>query len=510
MFKRNKQKEYNKNNETVQTDKNQQLSKSLNENISMLKSILQNDNTVVYREIENMYLSSFRACLVYIDGMVSTDVTNKNIISPIMNADLSVNENDKNILNKLKNKIVSTNQIKAASNIDELLLALFYGDAVILVEKFNEALLLSCKGWEKRALEEPGLERILRGPKEGFTEPLMTNLSLIRKRLKTPDLKFKFKEIGVRTRTRICICYIETLVNNEILHELENRLNKINTDGILSSEKIEELIRDSPLSPYKTIGNTERPDVVAAKLMEGRIAIVVDGTPSALTLPYVFMEYFQSAEDYYDSFYFSSINRIIRFIGELFTISIPAAYIALITFHQEMIPTPLLLSISAARQGVPFPTIVEAIILLFIFEVIREASIRMPTPMGQSVSIVGALILGQAAVEARLFSAPMVIIVAAAGITSLLNIKMKGSSIIIRLILMLLSSFIGLYGLIFGIIGVLIHLFSMRSFGVPYMLEYGSIDPLDLKDTVVRAPWWLMNSRPKQTAAKNIIRQRNS
>lgn len=507
MFKKKKQNESNKN-ETTQADIDKQLSKSLNQNIDLLKSILQNDNTVVYREIENMYLSSFHACLIYIDGMVNSDITNKNIISPIMNADLSVNENDKNILNKLKNKILSTNQIKASSNVDEILLTLFYGDAIVLVEKSDQALLLNCKGWEKRALEEPGLEKILRGPKEGFTEPLMTNLSLIRRRLKTPDLKFKFKEIGVRTRTRICVCYIETLVNDKILQELEHRLNKINTDSIISSGKIEELIRDSPLSPYKTIGNTERPDVVAAKLMEGRIAIVVDGTPSVLTLPYVFMEYFQSAEDYYDNFYFSSINRIIRFISELFTISIPAIYIALITFHQEIIPTPLLLSISAARQGIPFPTIVEAIILLFTFEIIREASVRMPTPMGQTVSIVGALILGQAAVEARLFSAPMVIIVAATGITGLLNIKMKGSSIIVRLSLMLLSALMGLYGLIFGTIGILIYLFSMRSFGVPYMLEYGSIDPLDLKDTVVRAPWWLMNSRPKQIASKNIIRQK--
>jgi spore germination protein KA len=351
------------------------------------------------------------------------------------------------------------------------------------------------------------MEKVLRGPKEGFNESIMTNLSLIRRKLKTPDLKFKFREIGVRSKTRICICYIETLANDEILKELEARLDKVDMDIVASSNYIEELIKDCPLSPFKTIGNTERPDVVAAKLAEGRIAIAVDGTPTVLTLPYVFLEYFQSAEDYYDNYYFSSINRLLRCLGEFFTSSIPAIYVAIITYHQEMIPTPLLLSISSARQGVPFPTIIEAIILLFIFEIIREASMRMPTPMGQSISIVGALILGQAAIEARLFSAPMVIVVAATGITGLLNLKLKGATLIIRLILLLLSAFMGLYGYIFGVIGHLIYLFGMSSFGVPYMLEYGSINPVDLKDTFIRAPWWYMILRPKQIAAKNIIRQ---
>lgn len=171
-----------------------------------------------------------------------------------------------------------------------------------------------------------------------------------------------------------------------------------------------------------------------------------------------------------------------------------------------MIPTPLLLSISAARQGVPFPTVVEAILLLFAFEIVREAGIRMPSPMGQSVSIVGALILGQAAIEARIFSAPMVIVVAVTGITGLLTLKLKGASIVVRQIFILLSAFVGLYGYIFGVVGLLIHLFSMRSFGVPYMIEYGSINPVDLKDTIVRAPWWYTSFRPKHIAAKNIIR----
>lgn len=494
---------------TEKVDTKRHLKKSLNENIAVFKAVFQNDNSVVYREIENAN-AGLHACLVYIDGMVNIDVMNKDIICPIMNSKLEALENDANALDTLRNKVICANRIERKGVIDELLLALFNGDVIILVDGSDESLQVNCKGWQTRALEEPSLEKVLRGPKEGFTESIMDNLALIRRRLKTPDLKFKFKETGVRSKTKICLCYIETLVSDEILQELENRLERIDIDGVVSSGHIEELIKDHPMSPFKTIGNTERPDVVAAKLLEGRIAIVVDGTPSTLTLPYVFMEYFQSAEDYYDNYWFSSINRLIRCLGEYFTSSIPAVYVALITYHHEMIPTPLLLSIIASRQNVPFPTIVEAIVLLFVFEVIREASIRMPAPMGQSVSIVGALILGQAAVEARVFSAPMVIIVAATGITGLLTIKLKGASIIIRLGLLLLASFMGLYGYIFGVTGALIYLFSMRSFGVPYMLEYGSINPNDLKDTFIRAPWWYMDLRPKQLAAKNVIRQKTS
>lgn len=510
MFKKNKNKNQSKNTLEAEDNNKKQLSKSLNDNVAAFRKIFGSDDTIVYRDIENAYSSDFRACVIYIDGMIDTDITNKNIIQPIMNSELKIRQIDDDLLDKLKSKVISTNQIKKTGNIDDLVFALFNGDVLLLVDRFNEALQIGCKGWETRAIEEPGMEKVLRGPKEGFTESLITNLSLIRRKLKTTDLKFKFREIGVRSKTKVCICYIETIASNEIIRELEKRLDDINIDGVIETGYIEELIKDCPLSPFKTIGNTERPDVVAGKLLEGRIALILDGTPSALTLPYVFIEYFQTAEDYFDNFYFSSINRIVRYLGEFFTTSIPPIYISLITYHQEMIPTPLLLSITASRQGVPFPTIVEAIILLFIFEMIREASIRMPSTMGQSVGIVGALILGQAAIEAKLFSAPMVVVIAATGISGLINLKLKGANIVIRLFLTLLSGIMGLYGYIFGVIACFIYMYSMRSFGIPYMLEIGSINPVDLKDTAIRAPWFYMKMRPKTISAKNIIRQKVS
>jgi spore germination protein KA len=359
----------------------QHLKCSLDSNISAFKTIFKNDDTIIFREISNISSKGFHACLMLLDGMASTDIINKSVIDPIMKADMKGAENGSDIPCLLISKIIPSSQITVTATVEDILLSLFSGDAALLIDGCCDALLIGCKEMRERALEEPGLEKALRGPKEGFTETMMTNLLLLRRRLKTPDLKLKYKELGVRTKTKICICYIENLAREDILTELESRLDRINTDGIIDANSIEELIKDSPLSPFKTIGNTERPDVAVAKLLEGRIAVIVDGTPSVLTLPFVFMEYFQTADDYYINYWMSSFNRLLRCLSEFFTTSIPAIYVALTTYHQEMIPTPLLLSITASRQDIPFPTIIEALILLFLFEVIREAG--ADGPVGQ-------------------------------------------------------------------------------------------------------------------------------
>jgi spore germination protein KA len=300
---------------------------------------------------------------------------------------------------------------------------------------------------------------------------------------------------------------LEGVANEKILNELNKRLDDINIDGIIDSNYINELIRDSPLSPFETIGSTERPDVVAGKLLEGRIAVVVDGSPVVLTLPHIFLELFQSSEDYYLSFYFSSISRVIRILGFVISVCTAAIYIAVVTYHQEMIPTPLVLSISAARQNVPFPTIVESLGMLLIFEILRETGTRMPTYIGQALSIVGALVVGQAAVDAKFISAPIVIVTALTGITGLMIPKLKAAAILFRITLSLLASFLGMYGFTFGIIGIILHLLQLRSFGIPYILNLSRINSENIKDTVIRAPWWYMKYRPKFISPINTKRQ---
>jgi spore germination protein KA len=380
------------------------------------------------------------------------------------------------------------------------------GSSVLFVKEFNKAIIINTADWQTRSISEPESEKTVTGPKEGFIEDISTNIMLLRRKLATPNLKLEFKVLGTETKTKICICYLEGITDKRIVEEVHKRINKIDIDGVLDSEYLQEMIKDSPSTPFKTTGFTERPDVVSGSLLEGRVAIICDGTPVVITVPFIFAEYFSINEDYYINFYYSTVNRILRWIGFFLASSVPAIYVALITFHQEMLPTQFLLSISASRQDVPFPTIFEAILMLFIFEVLRETSVRMPTVIGQAISIVGALVIGQAAVEAKLISAPMIIVTALTGITSFIVPKMQGELIIIRLIFLILASFIGLYGYLFGIIGFFIHLASLRSFGIPYMLNIGTLNLADVKDVIVRVPWQKMKTRPKLITQKNRIR----
>lgn len=486
-----------------------QLTESLEDNIKMFKNIFNKDDMIKFREFETKDSLPLKFCLIFVDGMINKAIINENIILPIVDFPIKDIDSDSEIIDILRNKIIVTSGAKKQKDVNELIGSCLYGNTILLVDGAREALLIDTKGWSTRAIKEPTGETIVRGPKEGFNESVMINLTLIRRKIRSTDLKFKFREIGVRTKTKVCVCYIEGVANDKIVKEVDKRLNDIDIDGILDSGYIEELIKDSPLSPFTTVGNTERPDVVAGNLLEGRIALVVDGTPHVLTVPHLFIEYFQANDDYYNNFIYATLNRLVRGFGFFLSTSVPAIYVALTTFHQEMIPTPLLLSISAAREGVPFPTIVEALFMLLAFEILRESGIRLPKPIGSTISFVGALILGQAAVDAKFVSAPIVIITALTGISNFLIPKMIGALIVVRLTFILLSAFLGLYGYIFGVIGLFIHLMAMRSFGIPYMLDIGALNMQDIKDTTIRAPWWIMHLRPKLIGDSNIVRQKD-
>jgi spore germination protein KA len=487
----------------------QKLTKSLEKNINIFKEIFADDDTVIYRSFENRHYNQLKCCIIFIDGMVNDDFINQSILKQLINSSIKEEISSSKLIDFLYQKILTSNDIKKVKGINEAVGSIIYGDTVLLVDGFSEVLIIDTKGWAIRPVSDSETEPLVRGPRESFTEAIITNLSLIRRKIKIPNLKFKFQEIGTKTKTLTCICYIEGIVNEKILKELQNRLDKIQIDGILESGYIEELIKDSPYSLFTTVGNTDRPDVVASKLLEGRIAVIVDGTPVVLTLPFLYMEYYQANEDYYDNFIFASFNRLLRWGGFFLSTSTPAVYVALTTFHQEMMPTPLALSISASRQGVPLPTVVEALVMLTVFAILREAGIRLPKPIGQAISIVGAIVLGESAVSAKLVSAPIVVIIALTGISGFLTPKIIGPSVILRYLFLFPSAFLGLYGYIFSVIALTIHLVSMRSFGVPFMSNIGSISDKDLRDMGIRAPWWHMKYRPKLIGSKDPIRQNN-
>lgn len=495
------------NKEINESIENKKLDKLLSNNISLFKNIFKDDETLIIREFQNRWLKSAQCCIIYIDGMIDRKIINENIIEPVLSSDLSQDIKNDDLLEELRKKVIDSNNVVSETEINKIVNSIINGETLFLLEGYEKGLVISSKGWETRSISEPQSSRVVRGPREGFTESIMTNLSLVRRKIKNPDLKFKFKEIGQRTNTKICICYIKGLALESILSELMQRLNKIQIDGIIDSGYIQELIRDAPYTPFETVGSSERPDVIAAKLLEGRIAVFVDGSPFVLTVPYLVVENFQSNEDYYNNYIFATMNRLIRGINAVTAVAIPAIFLSLVTYHQEMLPTSLLLSVSVSRMNVPIPTSVSLFLMLFIFDVLREVGTRMPTPIGQAVNIVGTLVLGQAAVEANLVSAPVVIITALTGMTTLINMNFIGATIVWRNILLLAASVMGIYGFFMALIVLYMNLMSIRSFGVPYMMNVTRAKNHDGQDAWIRAPWWTMTLRPKIIAAKNLVRQ---
>lgn len=491
------------------SERSEPLSRSLDHTLGRLKEIFNKDATLKIRVIKNSHRDLLRFGLVYIDGMTDLEQIQEGVIRPVTEAMFTGEEQDERekLMERIRFGVIHSCDVADTSQLEECLNFIVAGKTLFLMDGYSGALAISAQGWETRSITEPQTEKAIRGPREGFTESLLQNLTLIRRRVKDTDLKFIFTETGTRTKTQTCLCYMEGLASPDILKELQERLAKIDIDHILDTGYLAELIRDEPYSPFELIGSTERPDSVVSKMMEGRIAVMIEGSPFVLTLPYVFVENFQVSEDYYLNYYYASFNRILRILGAFLSISIPPIYVALVTFSHEMLPTKLLLSIATARLAVPFPSIAEAFLMLTIFEILREAGSRIPTNIGQAVSIVGALVLGQAAVDARIVSAPMVIVVGLTGITTLLNPKITGPMIVIRAILLVLSFLLGIYGYFFGLLGLLIHLMSLRSFGVSYMLGVGSIRPQDIKDTFIRVPWWDMYLRPVMIGARNIRRK---
>lgn len=486
---------------------NKHLTSSLQDNISLFKDIFKQDDMMILREFQNQSEPPVYCCIIYMDGMVDRQSIDVNVMEPMMRCTLSANRAGIELLEELKRKVIRSSNITMETSAQKIVSAVNYGDTLFLMEGCDRALIVSSRGWESRAISEPESSKVIRGPREGFIESIMVNLSLLRRKINSPDLKFKFSEIGERTHTKLCICYMEGIALECILKELTQRLEKISIDGIIDSGYIQELIRDAPFSPFETIGSSERPDVIAAKLLEGRIALFVDGSPFVLTVPYLVVENFQSNEDYYNNYIISTINRLIRGFTAVTCIAIPSVFLSLVCYHQEMLPTPMLLSISASRQNVPIPTAVSLFLMLFVFDILREASTRMPSHISMAINIIGTIVLGQAAVEAKLVSSPVLIVTAITGITSLINLNFISASIIFRTVLLIGSSILGIYGFFLCFILMYLHLMSIRSFGVPYMMNVTKAWDHDGQDAWIRAPWWTMTLRPKILAAKNLTRQ---
>ncbi|GIO15217.1 spore germination protein KA [Cohnella xylanilytica] len=452
-----------------------------------------------------------RAAAVYIDNMVDKKMVGEFVLRSIMGGSEG-EEPDPLSMDSLKNRLLPVGEASVVSEWNEVLAAILNGDTALFVNGRAEAIIASTRGGEYRSVEEPSSEVLIRGPKEGFTESIATNISLVRRRLKTPNLWMDAVKIGKVSQTSVAILYLKGIASDKIVEEIKRRLKRIETDGILESGNIEEFIRDHPFSLFPTLLNTERPDSVAANLLEGRIAILIDGTPFVLVAPTTFFMFFQSAEDYYQNFQFAIFIRALRYVAFVISLLGPSIYVAAISFHQEMIPTSLLISLAAQREGVPFPALIEAFLMEASFEILREAGVRMPRAIGQAVSIVGAIVLGQAAVQAGIVSSAMVIVVSLTGIASFTTpaFNMGLSIRLLRFIVMISAGLFGFFGIALSGIIITAHLCSLRSLGVPYMAPYAPFIPADQKDAIFRLPLWAHRTRPRLVSPTNRTRMANN
>ena len=460
------------------------FSNKLNEVIDDFDNIFRNDTTFKKRVFSTQSPNKISFCAFFIDGMVNSEIINDNIIRPMIKWKPEISTYS---IQYVHENIIETGESFICDDKSQILESMIAGDTVVFMDGCSEAIIADTKGFPQRSVEQPEAERHLKGSKDGFGETLLTNLALLRRHIQSDKLKFEFINIGEKTNTKVCIAYLDGTSDKNVLQEAKRRLSKIKIDGVFNCNYVQECIKDSKYSIYKTTGTTEKPDILAAKLLEGRIGIMVDGSPEVLTIPYLIIESFQSPDDYYSNFYRASISRLVRIFGFILSIIVPAIYVALITMHRELLPTYLLLTITAARHGVPFPTVLETIILLFAFNILQEAGSRTPSNVGTALSIVGALVLGQAAVEARFVSAPVVIIVAFSGATSLMVPKLMNVMLVTRLWLILMASVFGIFGIIIGGFIILLHISTLKSFGVPCVSGYSS--GYSQEDLFVRFPW---------------------
>jgi spore germination protein KA len=485
---------------TKEEMQNIKVSYSLMENANRVNEILGNNTDVVSKLITLGKVEPKSAIIFYIDNLVDPQKIDIDIIRPLVldtyNSGLKTSSE---IITQLQEgNLITRGETTFVTNFNTLINGILLGSAVLIIDGVNNAFVLSVRGYEYRQISESTVETSVKGPRDSFIEVLSVNISLIRRRLHTPNLVFETMELGTVGKNNICITYIKGICEDELVEEVRRRLNKIKIDEVMESNYIEELIEDNPNSIFPQVRDTERPDVAVAALLEGRIAIMVDNTPVAIIVPGEFFSLMQAAEDYYNRYYFSSFIRFIRYFAFAISIYLPALYIAVSTYHQEMIPTGLLISIIAARSEVPFPVSIEAFAMIITFEILHEAGIRLPRPIGQAVSIVGALVIGQAAVQAKIVSPLMVIVVALTAIAkfSVAQYNVTLPIRLLRLTFMLLASIQGMFGIMVGTLFLMFHLFSLESFGKPYMAPLSPLRTTDLKDTAVRAPWWAMVRRP--------------
>ena len=493
------------------------LEKRIPEDIELNKKFVKTiydipDNSdLVFREFNvTVGDKTLKAFIVFIDGLTDRAVISDNILQPLMLfSNLEIKEEPSDMGNFIYNRLIPFNQIKIVETYDEVVNGVNFGGCAVFVDGMGFSYLADTKKWEHRSIDAPKSESVIRGPQEAFNEQIRANTALLRKILKDKDLTIQSILVGKRSNTPCAVMYIKDIANDSLVHEVLKRVKSIKVDYIFDSGELEQLIEDSTFLAAPQIFATERPDRVAMMLAQGNVAVALDGSPYVLVMPATVTEFLHTTEDSNIRFPYVNFIRIIRIIGVAIALLLPGLYIAVTNFHQEMIPTNLLFAIEAARENVPFPSVVEILLMEFSFELIREAGIRVPGAIGSTIGIVGGLILGQAAVSANLVSPIMIIIVAitALGSFSIPSFSMSFSIRLIRFAYIVFGAVAGFFGIALGLVINALLLAASKSFGVPFLVPFGPVTQGKYSDKLSRHPIWKQEKRPDYLNTKDIKSQ---
>ena len=478
----------------------EQISKNLEKNITIIENAFQNCGDIVKRRFFVGEKKDIAVYMIYTDNIVNGSAIEESILTNIMNR-CRIDGKKEGMLKRLNEEVIAIGEMNEVKTFQEIFDAVLLGDTILLMDENDIALQASTKGFPSRGVSEAKTEVVVQGPKDAFTEIGATNIVLIRRRIRDTKLKVKRTKVGKRSKTDVAILYMEDIVRKEILQEVEYRINQIDIDVILDSGYIDQLLENRWLSPFPQLQMTERPDKAASALLEGRVVIVIDNTPFVVIAPATLNVFFQASEDYYDRWEIMSFIRLIRYCAGFLAVALPGLYIALTVFHPSMLPTNLALKIAETRQNIPFPAVGEILIMELAFELLREAGIRLPSPVSSTIGIVGGIIIGQAAVEAGIVSPSVVIVSALTGICTFVipNIALVSGLRLTKYIVLIFSAFLGLYGFWLALILMLIHMASLKSFHIPFLYPFCSASVNnynDLEDSIFRLPLWFMKKRP--------------
>ena len=447
---------------------------------------LTNDVKNAYSDSDDLIVKNFdvnlgAAAVCYLDGFIDKDILTRDVLSSLTGTTLSVP-----VYDCLKN-LPFPEVIDVSVELGDVLAHIAKGDVVLLIDGAEGCFCFPLRQTVMRGITEPPTESVLRGPREGFIEDIKANTTLIRRKIKSEKLVITNMSVGEQTHTSVAVCYIDGIADKTIISTVKERISKIKTDGILDSYYIEQYLCENKYSLFTQVGSSEKPDVVAAKLLEGRIAIIVDGSPSVLTVPFLLFEAMQDAYDYYSNDWRASLIRIFRIIGMLLTIFLPAAYVAFETFHFHLLPLKFLITLLNATNGIPFPPQIEILLVLLLFEILNQASIRMPRFLGISLSIVGAIVLGDTAVKAGLISSPAVLIIALSSIGIFCVPSQVNVISMLRTIFVCIAAVLGLYGLLIATIMTVCYIVSINNYGTPFAAPFAPIVSSDLKDGLLKS-----------------------